>query len=707
MMQRIALLICLALSLTSLAQTKKKCTIEILYDPGHPANRFKPIEALGAAFDGHWHGDINNIITDSNIRAMKTVGLKPISYRLRTELGGEVWHWNPKGTWSDAAHQQGYWVSDSISDSPIQISNGYFLPRRGNTHDQANDLGYSRIDDGDTTTFWKSNPYVDQHFTNEPDSLHPQWVVLDFGKLVEVNALRILWSDPYALSFTVDYALDIGHDYFEPYQPGLWLSFPKNKFANNHNGEMIARVADHPIKARFIRIQFNQSSHTAPMSSGDIRDQLGFAIKEIKAGLIDDHNVFHDYLHHAADNVQQSVIHVSSTDPWHRASDLDSNTEQAGIDRFFQSGLTNGQPAMLPIGLLYDTPENMLNLLRYVEQHHYPVNELEMGEEPEGQLIHPNDYATLYLQWAKALKNIQPDIHLGGPSFAALAMDKDEDTMSFSERQWTQIFINYLRKHNGLDLFNFFSFEWYPFDKICDPSAPQLAIAPTLMSNALLPFEKNILPPHTPIYATEYGYSAYGGRSEVAIEGALMYADILGQFLTLGGSKAFLYGYEPTYPEQTNNCDWGNNMLFGMDGDGKIIYRTAAYYGMRMITSYWAKPTDSILEIYPTLVRKNSQTTVSAYALHRPNNKWSLIIINKDPKKSVAVDAFIENSKVGKSPLHYPLQCIQYSSLQYRWKSNGSNGYPDKELLPEERTINNYSSVLIPPYSLTILNESN
>src|ERR1044071_7623929 len=252
--------------------------VTVFYRPGNPANRFVPSDTVGAGIDGNQKGVLDLQLTPGNVQEMLTAGFKPLTYRLRTELANEVWHWNPKGSWSDARQHQGYWISDDERGAPISLSNGYRLPRRGNTIDQANDDGYSRIDDGDPQSFWKSNPYLDEEFTHEPNSLHPQWVVIEFSQPERINALRVLWGKPYPVTFRVQYAdIDDVSD-IALNVPGMWRDFPHSVFVGGgeyppkSKGHLLGLSKD-PIKTRWVRILMTDSSRTSVQSTPDVRDR--------------------------------------------------------------------------------------------------------------------------------------------------------------------------------------------------------------------------------------------------------------------------------------------------------------------------------------------------------------------------------------------------------------------------------------------------
>src|SRR5205809_1644396 len=208
----------------------------------HRVNHCVPIEALGAGIDGHEKGECARMFTDKNILQMLSAGLGLLTYRLRTELAGEVWHWNPRGTWSNPAHQCGYWTSDDSLGEPINLSYGYRLPRRGNTIDQANDEGYSRIADGDKDSFWKSNPYLDSHFTGEPEDAHPQWVVIDLGATKPVDCIRIHWGAPFARQYRVESWPGDDPMHLHPDDDDDWQPFAQGHENNAHGGDELIKL---------------------------------------------------------------------------------------------------------------------------------------------------------------------------------------------------------------------------------------------------------------------------------------------------------------------------------------------------------------------------------------------------------------------------------------------------------------------------------
>jgi hypothetical protein len=704
--------ICAALSLqptTASAQSNQPSNEAVVtVSSGQPVNRFIPSRALGAGVDGHSIGETDRQLSPANVTAMLSAGLKPLSYRLRTELAGEAWHWNPNGSWSDPAHGRGYWTSSSNPGRPIHVCYGYRLPRRGNTIDQANDDGYSRIDDGDVRTFWKSNPYLDEHFTGEKNSASPQWVMIDLEEPKPIDAIRILWSQPFATNYSVEFGEFVGEEDLSQRLPTEWHAFPQAANVKGAGGNALVKLSDAPLTVRYVRIVLHESSGTAPKKSRDIRDRLGYAIREIYLGTLDSRGRFNDAIDHGRGRYKQTDIYVSSTDPWHRAIDRDDQTEQPGFDFVYKTGLTNGLPLLVPVPVLYDTPENAAALVRYLQVRGYPVERIEMGEEPDGQFVNPEHYGSLYLQFEKAIHKINPGLQLGGPSLQDIEQSQVPGRIEFGKAGWMHRFIEYLKRRGQLDKFTFFSFEWYPFGDDCQPQ--QLAESTQMLTDALNELQQGGLTHDIPWLITEYGYSAFGARAEVDLDGALLNADSVGRFLTMGGEGTYLYGYEASEIIKEQECSSGNNMLFFRDDRGHIKKPTATYWGARLLTQEWVQPGDKPHEIYPASsnVRNgNGDEMITAYAVHRPDGLWSLLLVNKDPKRSFQTNVVFRKAASDSSAFVGRVDIFQYSSKQYLLGGPANNPYPVRADEPEHRAIQTtretQTQISLPPYSLTVV----
>ena len=682
-----SLFICLLLAVPLLpAETTPG---EVRIDVGNRVIRsFDPLQVLGAGLDGHWEGDTGMMLSPESVKAMLSAGLGPVSVRLRTELAVDAWHWNPRGRWSDPSHTQGYWISNAKPDPshPIDVSYGYKLPRRGDTLDEANDDGYSRLVDGDPKTFWKSNPYLTHSYTGEPDSRHPQWVVLDFGKPVPINAVNILWGEPYARRFRIEYATS-GRVYFGGHPFRVWHTFPRGVVEKGVGGEQYLKFSK-TVHACYLRLWITEGSGTAPAGSSDPRDAMGCAIREIMAGEVGTFDFDDHVVHRPGKN--QTLCYVSSTDPWHRESDRDPKVEQPGIDRIFQSGITRGLPVMFPVPVLYDIPENAAALVEYARKSHCPVGRWELGEEPDGQRIAPGDFGALYAQSARAIRAKAPDAVMGGPSFVTTDVQPIDDTYRFDKRWWIRDLRSELKRRGQLGDLSFISFEWYPFDDVDGQESKQLPKASGMLKRAMA----RLRPFGLPLVIGEFNYSVFPCRQEVDLAGALLNAETAAQFLCGGGDAAYYYGFEPNKLDGSSGS-WGNQlMLLRRSGDPIPV---ATFHAMRLLSREWIDARGGSHAVLPVSI-KGDRNLLQAFAFRRPDGSHSLLVINKDPKKPVRLSgSFLRKEDKGSMTL------TTYSPAEYAWHPDGTNGHPSRNLPPSSRSIPAGQPVEIPPWSITVL----
>ena len=111
---------------------------------------------------------------------------------------------------------------------------------------------------------------------------------------------------------------------------------------------------------------------------------------------------------------------------------------------------------MIPVTMLYGTPEDSAAQIAYIEKRGYPIGYIEMGEEPDGKHAMPEDYGALYIQWADALHKVDPTLKLGGPIFEGVNEDIHVWPDAQGRTSWMGRFVAYLKSHGHLGTWRLF-----------------------------------------------------------------------------------------------------------------------------------------------------------------------------------------------------------------------------------------------------------
>jgi len=670
-------------------------TVTVDASPKHVVNRFRPLHALGSTVDRVPSNATDVFFRADQIKKVLSAGWGTISYRQNTDLFVQAWHWNPKGTWSDPAGR-GYFTGDSTPTSEmIRHSYGYSLPHRGFTRNGGTEFdGFSRLDDGDARTYWKSNPYLTKEFTGEDDELHPQWVVVVLDKQENVNAIRIDWAEPYARTFEVQYWVGPG-DAMDEQDKGEWKTFAQGEITKSAGGLSTLDLGP-AVSTKYVRLLMTRSSNTCDThGSADPRNCVGYAIHELYLGTMTEKGEFKDLLHHSPDQ-KQTLTLCSSVDPWHEASDLFvapdrmESGDQPGFDLFFTSGITRGLPAIVPVAMLYSTPEDAAAQMTYIKKRGYPVSYIEMGEEPDGQYMQPEDYGALYLQFATALHRVDPAFKLGGPVFEGVTEDIKVWPDAQGETSWLRRFLNYLRAHGRIQDLAFMSFEHYPYDG-CETPWKNLYKEPELITHIMKVWREDGLPAGIPLLDTET--NAHGGEAAVDIFGALWLADSFAGFLSAGGESTHYYhdlSYSPPHPACANS--WGTYHMFMVDDHYEIQQPTSQFFAAQLITQQWAQPGDGEHRQYlasSDLRDPAGDVLVAAYALERPDGQWSLMLINKDHDHAHEVHILFRNADTRTdSWFAGPVTRIIFGKDQYQWHPARKKGYANPDGPPSVNKMN-------------------
>ncbi len=648
-------------------------TVHVDVTPSHRTNQFVPNQTLGAGIDRIATEAIEKDLVQPNIDETLASGWQPVSYRQNTDLVVEAWHWNPVGTWSDPSANdktegQGYFTGSTELGEPIRLSYGYELPHRGFTrNDGTGNNGFSRMTDGDPKTYWKSNPYLTHKFTGESDALHPQWVVIDLTQPTPVDSIRIDWAAPYATHYLVQYWVGVNPISMPTH--GAWQTYAKGTITNGSGGAATIRLGSKPATVQFLRIWMTESSNTCDThGSADPRNCVGYAIDEVYVGTTTADGAFHDVLRHTPDQ-EQSVTFCSSVDPWHSSNDEGTTLQaQVGFDLFYTSGITRGLPAMMPVAMLYDTPDNAVAEISYLEKRKYPVSYVEMGEESDGQNFQPEDYGALYIQWARALHKLDPTLKLGGPSFQGVNEDIKVWPDANGKTSWVVRFLDYLKQHDEMKDLSFFSFEHYP-NGGCQSPWQRLYDEPRIVSHIMDVWHKDGIPAGMPMFITETNLSPAASETYMDIFSGLWLADFIGTFLNSGGNGVYYFHYLPIQMEHGCNDSQGTFGMFTVNDNYQIQQRLAQFYVAQMINLDWAQGATGTDDVFPAksdIDDGAGHAMVTAYAIDKLGT-WSVMLVNRDQETAHRVKISFDQDGGASHVLTGDVAVTTFGREQYQW----------------------------------------
>jgi hypothetical protein len=677
-------------------------TVHIDATPGREINSFDPDRALGSSIDVLSHNDIDKVYTPHVLQESLSAGWGPMTYRNNSELRMAAWHWNENGTWSDAVHKSGYFTGSTEFGEPIRYILSYALPHRGFSTSGDRPLR------GPNLTYWKSNPYLTSKFTGENDALHPQWVIVDLKAEKPVNAIRIAWENPYAVTYQVEYWIGKRALDFDEGPLGEWKDFPSGLIKNGQGGMVNVKLSDVPLNTQYVRILMTESSNTCDLHGvGDVRNCVGYAIQDVRLGTVDSDGAFAQVEKNLGD--APTTYCTSSIDPWHSASDVNATGgyQHSGFDLFFRSGITNNLPAMIPVTMLYGTPEDAAAEIAYIEKRGYRIGYVEMGEEPDGKHAMPEDYAALYIQWAAAIHKVDAKLKLGGPIFEGV----NEDIRVWPDAQghtsWMGRFVDYLKTHGRISDLAFVSFEHYPFDP-CNITWKILYSEPQLMQHILQVWRDDGIPKEVPLMVTESHLANELTEPMTTIFAALWLADSIGSFFESGGAA---YYHSPIQPQgiQKTCLGWSSWSNFVSDENYDIKGYTSPYFAAHMINQEWVQHRSGEHRMFASSTNvkdSDGNVLVTSYAVYRPDGDWSLMLVNRDETHPHNVRVQFEDSGgMRNAAFSGSVTVVYFGSEQYLWIDDGPNSHaePDHPPVATKVAATSETTFTLPKASITVL----
>lgn len=184
---------------------------------------------------------------------------------------------------------------------------------------------------------------------------------------------------------------------------------------------------------------------------------------------------------------------------------------------------------------------------------------------------------------------------------------------------------------------------------------------PEFVDHVIQAWKDNGLPSNIPFYMTEG--NDLGEGSPGTVKSGLWLANYVGAMMTAGASGTY-YFQDIARPGRSG---YG---LLSVDQDGHATYGPQ-YFASQVITQQWVQPVDATHQLYKVssdVKDHEGQNLVTAYAVHRPDGLWSIMLVNNDEYNHHFVRVGFENPATSKAQFFTGrVDQAVFGAAQYQW----------------------------------------
>jgi hypothetical protein len=588
------------------------------------------------------------------------------------------YHWNGAGKYDST----GLWTPSEESWAPGFLGETIY---RGTTKDNYGFIRRSHLADNNMETMWWGEIL---------DPKDPPWIVIEFPEKKDLDSIIIDWGNLRPKSFDLSYWTEDYADY-----PGVH-QHAENKLKRWGTVKVTGNQTKYKFpttRARYVAVKFKTTD--LPSKGVQIREMKLFSgSDDLLAG--------NDYKFFAMSTRNGDKPRTDWTNiKWHFEEFM------TYINQLPK--LVNGQKAqaVICVNAGTGTSKEAAAWVKYANKvKKYNIKQWQIGNELDGEWeesgpLSARQYAARFIEYARAMKAVDPSIILHGPLFSTHKMLQKGAGLN-DGKYWMAEFLRIVgeaEKADGkryLDVVDLHTYPYWAPENLNAKDMLKASLDVAQNADTLNAWMNKYLEGKRRVFLSEFSTSVQGTQVWMDYPQAAGIANIFAQYAVRFGDRfqalpwdAFGDIFEG--PDHT----WGVISLSALVKNGSwnrwaSLEPTAEYYGVYMAFKRFLESGYAVVPV------KSTTADVVPYAICKGTSCNTLLINLTDNKQIVQIDRKSDKKKSNASRIEVDV----FGADQFKWIGDQRNAYPYPKMGPSGRRLEGKNTdIEVPPFGTVVV----